>query len=81
VPSTNILTSKQAIGQAWEEIVEKFGAELSKEEKNKIGKKCFIYLLIYYSLLINLFVNIVKYDRTQIQAYLFCQGICPSPTK
>jgi hypothetical protein len=74
-------SNKQARRQTWEEIVEKFGAELSKEEKNEIGKKCLIYLLIYYSLLINLFVNIVKYDRTQIQAYLFCQGICPPPTK
>jgi hypothetical protein len=49
-------SNKQARRQAWEEIVEKFGAELSKEEKNEIGKKCVIYLLIYYSLLINLFV-------------------------
>jgi hypothetical protein len=62
--------------------VENFGAELSKEEKNEIGKKCFIYLLIFSLLvLINLFVNIVKYNRTQIQAYLFCQGIRPAPTK
>jgi hypothetical protein len=49
--------------------VEKFWAELSKEEKNETGKKCFIYLLIYYSLLINLFVNIVKYATCRASGF------------